>query len=274
MGISHVRRVLALSLALAISAAAQAPALSDQEKETFLQTAEVVKSKRVSTGITGTRRVTLSDGELTHDASVQTVDISKTIYETANGVELNFRDCYRYNIAAYRLDRLVELQMVPVSIKRKIGGESAAFTWWVDDVMMMEKERFLKKIQPPNVEGWNELIYQARVFNELIYNTDPNLGNFLILQDWRLRLIDFTRAFRLRKSLRAPKNLKDARIDRRFLEGLRALDAASLGRELGEILTKSELAAILPRRDKILEYFDDEVRRLGEGAVIVDVPRR
>ena len=38
------------------------------EQEQFLLTAEVVKRKRLSEGITGSVRATLSDGSLTHDA--------------------------------------------------------------------------------------------------------------------------------------------------------------------------------------------------------------
>ena len=56
---------------------------SDADKESFLMKAEVVKMKKVHTGVTGTKRATLSDGSCTHDASVQSVDISKTSNATA-----------------------------------------------------------------------------------------------------------------------------------------------------------------------------------------------
>jgi len=35
-----------------------------------------------------------------------------------------------------------------------------------------------------------------RVFSQLVYDTDRNLGNVLISEDWHLWMIDFTRAFR------------------------------------------------------------------------------
>ena len=44
------------------------------------------------------------------------------------------------------------------------------------------------------------------VFQELIYNTDPNLGNMLITNDWQVKIIDFTREFRTREGLRTPED--------------------------------------------------------------------
>ena len=124
-------------------------ALTPEQKEEFLLNAKVISSKEIGVGINNTRRATLSDGKLTHDAHVQTVDIRKQEFKTLNGMELNFRDSYKYNIAAYRLDRLLGLNMLPVSVERKVGGDTASMTWWVDDVMMMERDRYKKKIQVP-----------------------------------------------------------------------------------------------------------------------------
>ena len=245
--------------------------LSDAEAEKFLLEAKIIRTKGVSTGITGTRRATLSDGKLTHDASIQTVDIHKTTFQTARGVEINFRDSYKYNIAAYRLDRMLNLRMIPVSVERKVRAETAAVTWWVDDVLMLEKERFQKKIEPPDQAAWNDQIQQARIFNELVYNTDANLGNLLITKDWTLALIDFSRAFRVFKKLRAPENIANTRIDRRFYDGLARLSLETLTSKLGDVLRKSEIQGLLGRRDLIVSHFEKEIARRGEAAVICPI---
>ena len=269
----------ALAAGLLFSAAAQSQAsdsaawatVPDAEAEKFLLEAKIIRTRGVSTGTTGTRRATLSDGRLTHDASVQTVDIRKMSFQTARGTELNFRDSYRYNIAAYRLDRMLNLRMVPVSVERKVGGNTAAVTWWVDDVQMMELERFKKKIEPPDQTAWNDQIHQARIFNELVYNTDANLGNLLITKDWKLAMIDFTRAFRTRKTLRAPENIATTRIDRRFYDGLRQLGEEALASRLGDVLNKSEIAGLLARRDRIVRHFEQRIAKKGEAAVIFNL---
>ena len=246
------------------------PRLTRTKMEEFLLKAKALKTRGVRTGITGTRRATLSDGRLTHDASVQTVEIHKTSYPTARGTELNFRDSYKFNVAAYRLDKLLGLNMIPVSVERKIAGKWAAVTWWVDDVRMTERRRYAKKIEPPDKTRWNEQIYQVRVFNELVYNTDANQGNLLITNDWKIVLIDFSRAFRTHKKLRHPMNL--SRIHRGFYNGLRELDESDVKRELGPYLRESEITGLMARRDVILEFFDREISRKGEAAVIGDPP--
>ncbi len=247
-------------------------ALTPEQKEEFLLNAKVISSKEIGVGINNTRRATLSDGKLTHDAHVQTVDIRKQEFKTLNGMELNFRDSYKYNIAAYRLDRLLGLNMLPVSVERKVGGDTASMTWWVDDVMMMERDRYKKKIQVPpqrNV-AWNDQMYQVRVFNQLVFNNDPNLGNLLITKDWTIRLVDYSRAFRTQKSLRNPEDL--VRCDRRIYDALHELNASVLNRELSGYLSKWEIRGILARRDKILEIFDAKIAANGEASVICDKP--
>jgi hypothetical protein len=249
---------------------AAAPQLSDADKEQFLLTAKVVRTRGVSTGITGTQRATLDDGKLVHDASIQTVDIYKPTFQTAAGTELNFRDSYKYNIAAYRLDRMLGLDMIPVSVERKVGGKTGAVTWWVDNVQMMEKQRYQKKITAPDADDWNDQMYQVRVFNELVYNTDANLGNLLITEDWKLRMIDFTRAFRLYKDLREPKNLTNCKLDRRVYDGLGGLNEQVLSQRIGDVLRSPEISSLLDRRDRILAYFAEQIANKGEQAVICD----
>ncbi len=247
-------------------------ALTPEQKEEFLLNAKVISSKEIGVGINGTRRATLTDGKLTHDAHVQTVNIRKQEFKTLNGTELDFRDSYKYNIAAYRLDRLLGLNMLPVSVERNVGGDSGSVTWWVDDVMMMEIDRYKKKIQVPPQRNadWNDQMYQVRVFNQLVFNNDPNLGNLLITKEWKIRLIDYSRAFRTHKSLRNPENL--VRCDRRIYDALRELTTSVLNRELGDCLRKPEIRGILARRDKILGIFDAKIAADGEASVICDKP--
>ena len=267
------RHAAALAAFFLISApsAVCSESLPDAEAEGFLLRADISQRTRLRVGITGSERATLSDGRLTHDAHIQTIDQSRTSFQSKDGTELNFRDTYLYNVAAYRLDRLVNLHLVPVSVVRKVAGKEASVTWWIDDVQMMELERYKKKIKPPNQRDWNDQMNNVRVFNELVYNTDANLGNVLITNDWNVRLIDFTRAFRRHTTLRSPKNLLE-RIDRRVLDGLVSLNAERIAERLGDVLGKIEQAAILARRDLILAHYNALISQRGEQAVVCSLP--
>ncbi len=246
---------------------AQAPTLNEDQKRQFLLNAKVVSTHGVSQGITGTLRATLSDGSLTHEASIQTIDESKTQFQTAMGTELNFRDTWKFNLAGYRLDRLLGLNMVPVSVERMHHGDPASFTWWVDDVLMLELDRMKKKASPPNPQTWNEQMWIVRVFDQLICNTDRNLGNLVIDKQWRIWMIDHTRAFRSSHDIREPKNL--TRCDRMLLDRMKNLTEQALSAAMADYVTKAEIKALLVRRDKIVQHFE----KLGPSA-LYDSPRR
>ena len=249
---SAARAFLAAGVVLGLlvpGAAAQTP-LSDAEIERFLHEARVLRTRTIDTGVTAAERATLTDGTLTHDAQIQTIDERKLRFESPQGTEFNFRDSWRYNVAAYRLDRLIGLNMVPVSVSRRWRTAPAAFTWWIDDVMMDEGKRLKEKIDSPDVAAWNRQMQLVRVFDQLIYNVDRNIGNVLITKDWRVWAIDHTRAFRLLKELKAPGNVTNC--DRRLLDGLKALDREALKRRLGDVLTSDEISALLARRDLIV----------------------
>ena len=265
----HVRLALPavalLSLTAQVSLLGQtagSPALSRAQQEQFLLRAKVIRSKTLPVGTTNSRRLTLDDGSLTHDAQFQAVDIFKPRYKTARTIEINFRDSYKFNIAAYRLDKLLGLNLVPVSVERKVGTKTGALTWWVDDVLMMEKDRYLKHIEPPDRDAWNRQIYQARVFEQLVANTDDNLGNFLVTKGWKLWTIDFTRAFRSQKDLLDAQQL--VCIAPTFLEALKGLREDAVKREIGQYLSEWELEGLLARRQKIVELFERKAAQEGQ----------
>lgn len=247
-------------------APAPTPALSPEAMEAFLLKARVSNMRDAGSGVTNSRRATLSDGQLTHDAHIQTVDVAQQVFEAGRNTELNFKDTYRYNIAGYRVAKLIGLTTVPMSVERAIEGKIAAVTWWVDDVQMDEKERMKTKSQGPDPVRTSKQIQIMRVWDELIQNRDRNQGNILWTHDWTLWLIDHTRAFRLNTNLLKPEQL--SRCDRGFLERLRAVTPESLAQAVGNSLTKQEQEALLARRDKIIKHYDERIARLGEPVVL------
>ena len=137
---------------------------------------------------------------------------------------------------------------------------------------VMELDRKNRHMESPDLDNWNKQMYAVRVWHQLIYDTDPNLTNLLITKkDWQPWIIDFTRAFRLNKELRDPKNL--VRCDRKLLANLRTLDASMLREKLSRWLTKSEIDGVVARAGKIVQFFDKEVASKGQGVVLYDFAR-
>jgi hypothetical protein len=260
--------IVVASLLLPFAApAADDPPLTKEQIKQFLQTAEVIKSKQAGKGTTHPWRLTLSNGTITHDASFQDIDERKSEMKLASGkVEFAFVDSYKYNIAAYQLAELIGLDdMLPIYVERKWQGKTGSISWWLP-AKMDDADRVEKKIEAPDTDKWNKQMYRVRVFDELVYDTDANLTNVLIGEDWTIWRVDFSRAFRTSKDLRTPKNL--VKCDRQLLEKLKALKADELTEKTKRYLTKSEVNGVMARRDKIVATFQTLIAEKGEQEVL------
>lgn len=246
------------------------PSLTCQAIEEFLRTAKIGKKRVTPVGVTQPLRATLDDGKMEHDASIQVVDVEEGGVQTGRGVEANFRDTWKFNVAAYELAKMLGLNMVPPYVERKIDGQPGSLSWWITDAIM-ERDREAKKLVPADVEPFMKQGFAAIVFHELIRDTDANKSNILITPDWQLWMIDFTRAFREDKTLLYPKTLKMS--DRKLLANMRGLTEATVKQKLGRWLGRAEVTGLLARRDLIVAFFDKEIAEKGEAAVLYDLPR-
>lgn len=252
------------------AAPASAPELSLEQMKEFLKTARVIRTRSTTKGITAPKRVTLSNGTITHDAVFQAIDERQMVANLRGKrgatTELNFVDSYKYNIAAYNLSALLGLDhMMPVYVERRWNGQIGSISWFVD-TMMDEGERLKKKVEPPNAADWNHQMYRMRVFASLARDTDRNVGNVLITPDWKVMMIDFTRAFRLQTELIYAKDL--GKIDRTLLAKLEELSFDAVSKAVDDFLTKSEIEAVMKRRDIIVAHFKKLIAEQGEAKVL------
>ena len=97
-------------------------------------------------------------------------------------------------------------------------------------------------------------------------DTDLNLTNVLITHQWKVMMIDFTRAFRLQHELLHIKDLQ--RIDRQLFEKLESLSADEFKAAVKDFLTRTELEAVLKRRDLLVAHFKKQIAEFGEAKVL------
>ena len=233
----------------------------DDVVEQFLLKGRLTKTKSAGKGVTGSMRGTMTDGVITHDVHIQTIDEYKREFRGDQGTEFNFRDSWVYNVAAYKIDRLLGMGMVPVSVDRRWKSTPAAYTWWLDNVLMDEAQRMKDKTTPPDLDRWNRQMQMVRLFDQLIANVDRNLGNLMITKDWNIWPIDHSRAFRTNVKLKTPGNI--ARCERQVFARLKQLDKASVKAAVGSHLQTFEIESLLKRRDEIVEL----IEKRGDGGL-------
>ncbi len=270
-----MKRALAVAVLLWPSLPPSCPAqeasglpLSGEAAETFLKAAEVVHKKALPLGVTGSDQYTLSDGTRTCKAVWKTIDEFKrgvTSLE-GGGIIVDFADSWKHEVAAYELDKLIGLGLVPPTVERKFGRTTGSLQMWVEGAMT-ESDRKQKKLAPPDPRAWNEQMYKVRLLHQLAYNTDyRNIRNVLVDSSFRVYAIDSSRAFQVYADLRSEKEL--LRFPRAVLEVLKALDRPTLDAKLGRWLNGPQIATLLKRRDKILALAERRVQEQGEAAVL------
>jgi hypothetical protein len=245
------------------------PTQSDEAIEELLKTAKVISMKKIPVGVTRPRKLVLADDGRQVHASFK--DIDQTKYKMrdrgpgGNMVYREWRDWYGYDIAAYRLDRLLGLYRVPPTVERREGSAVGSVSIWLEGTLP-ERVRQGKEIQPPEYARFNQQKQILRVLDNLIANRDSNLGNILIDSNWRLWFIDFSRSFGTSKELIYPEEVTHC--DRQVLQALRDLDRDAVRERLGEFLTKFEIDALMARRDRLVEHIDGLIEERGAELVL------
>jgi hypothetical protein len=245
--------------------------LEGSEAEEFLKTAEILSVRNFETkGITRPKRVELNDGQTSCFAVFKTVDEYEPRKQFADGAtELGFSDSYKYEIAAYELDKLLGLGIVPPAVERRIKGDTGSLSLWVEGAVTEWERLKVRDIHPPYAVAWNNQMYTVRLFLQLIYDTDfNNIANLLVTPDWKIYKIDSSRAFRTQKKLRRGEALN--RFSRPVLEALRGLTKEELTTHLDPWLTKQQIKAVWARRGLILELADQRIAEHGEEAALYD----
>lgn len=271
------RLVLIISFMLVVGFSTQAVAqftpeeLADREKwEKRLQDADIVG------------QVQLGGKEAVTEPWVLDLEIDgvkfKAIWKNPLGRVKGFLESWKWEIAAYRIDKLLGLNMVPPTAEKRFEGDLGSCQLWIEDTFTLKKQQE-EDIKKPSykVFPWNRALFMQRAWDNLIFNEDRHQNQYLITQDWRMILIDHSRSFASSKaSMRrliydekykeGPFLMKE--LPRTLFENIKNLTAEKIKGVVEDYLTDLEIEAVLMRRDLIVAWMENRIKELGEDKVL------
>jgi len=224
------------------------------EFEECLRTSPVEREKETPIGVTRPRQIFFKSGGVCARALFSAQRTSRSS---------GYLESYQSRIAAYEVDRILGLDMVPPTVERVHGGEKGAAQLWVENAVYLKD---LEGQPSPDPVDWNRQVRRWRTFDVLIAEIDRNAGNLLVLRDpkWHLVLIDHSRAFGNTTKMVYPVE----RIDREMFDRLKALKKEDLDARIGKLVLDGS-QSLLRRRDMIVERFEKLAKEKGEASVFL-----
>ncbi len=247
--------------------------VTEREKwEEFLETAEIVGYEQPldpREAVTEPWKLTLKKDGVTMNAWWKNVE----------GRSKGYLDSWKWEIAAYHLGKYLGLNMIPPIVMKRFRGERGCCSLDYGETITLRKKKAedLKPSSGAQVASLNRATYLQRAFDNLIANGDRNEGDVLYTKDWRMLLIDHSRAFytskKYTKKLLFDENSKPVpypmrSLPRTFVDKLKSLNFEIVKEVAGEYLTDKEIECVLLRRDLIIENLDKRIEKFGEAAVL------
>ncbi len=224
--------------------------MSDKQTEDFLLTAKVMSKVETKEGITKPFKVTLEKEGRTINALFKYKDSYKKAQSGSWNKSKEAADRYQYELVAYKLDRMLSIGLVPVTVIREIDGKTGALQLWIED-LISDLQMNRDKIYYRGHCDANDQVNLMDTFDYLIGNTDRNQSNIVYNKsDWQIWFIDHSKSFGT--STKRPKILKKSiiRATDSFKEALRPITFDDL-QKLKPWLHGKQIQAIWKRAKKI-----------------------
>jgi hypothetical protein len=239
--------------------------LRGEDAVAFLTDAEIVGQPESfdEAAITGPVRVNLSDGSRTFRAVFKHEETRYPEFRFSDGREVEqARDSYRHEIAAYQLNRMLGLDIVPPCVERKIGSKTGSLCFWVEG-SMTEAERREQGLQPSDYAMYKGQLREIELFQQFIADLDySDLRNLVVDENLRIHKVDSSMAFDPDPDLLT--GLYSSRLSRRLIRGLEELDKKEMNETLKPWLHKDQLGSLWERRKRILKRAKQLIADYGE----------
>ena len=263
------RRILLVSvwvLACVWTTGVPGSEMTRAEKEAFLKKAKIVRTKDIGAGISKPLKVYLEKDGIKLNAIYKNIDnVMKVDARHASETAKQHIDSYKCELAAYELDKLMDLDILPPIVVRKVNGEKGSLREWVEDIL----PRYGHGQNPPEGAQLGDWLHTVWMFDYLIYNIDRGTHNIMIATDWSPVVIDNSMSFNTFQKPIRPLY----RFPRGPVAKLRTLEDKQLRKAMKKYLKSYQIKALWARIQNLIEIVDDRVATYGEDEVMYQLPR-
>jgi hypothetical protein len=239
--------MLIASVVAAAGLACGAPERADLAAcEQVLRRGRVVARREVGQGVSGAILMRLRHGDAEVPAVFKSVEARVPGYSFNGEQVATYRDTWKHEVAAYELDRLLGLRLVPPTVERKVDGKRGSMQAWAERPL----SRFGQGPPPEDPARAEAYLHAQRLLDYLTFNTDRHVRNVLLGAEWRPVAIDNSIAFH--PFVRPYRPLH--RFPRGPAAALERLDPRALRERLGRYLEKDEIRGLVARRARVLEF--------------------
>jgi hypothetical protein len=238
--------------------------------EAFLKEAKIVAERQLSfeEGVTQPWQLTLRQGDV----------VAGALWKNPSGVRGGYWEGWKYEIAAYLLDKLLGVSMVPPTVEKTFAGYAGSCQLWIEGTSLYRDRAAEGQDRAPfQTDGWRKAGYIAQLFDNLIGNEDRHMGNVLVTSDIRAILIDHSRTFRTTKSFvksipfsekNVPAEELMRRLPRTLVRKTFALSEKAVRDVVGDLLTDEEIGAVMARKKLLVLEVRRIIAQFGENNVL------
>jgi len=233
-----------------------------KELENYLRTAKIV-SKRRAGGRGENWVISLNDGKIARHGFFKLLNQTRPTL---------IADSYKYGIAAYEMDKLLDLNLVPPVVEREIEGRKGSLQIFIED-NINESVRRMRNIKPPDLEKFKNTLEDLSVFENLTYSPsfcgERELADILIMdkKDWKVWRVDFSEAF-----APSPELIPGCEItgcSKKLCQNLIKLEDKVIKTKLKHYLNDEEIGMLLKRKKLIIEKIKKLIAEEGKESVLL-----
>lgn len=231
---------------------------SREDVEDYLLNAEVVNiNEGAVPGRTAAWRINLDDGIYKRGAMFKVVDATRPT---------RLPDSYKYELAAYALDKLLDFRKIPPTVERTIDGTKGSLQIRVENCIGLDEVQ-RNKIEPPDPQAFSDDLEEINVFENLVYNERERLDDLLVHKDtWKIYRVDFSEAFSLAPSLIPGQEI--TRCSKKLFKNLQKISDEEIKDNLEMYLNQEEIDALIRRKSLILKTLNKLIEEKGEAAIL------